>query len=84
MTNLQLWLGIAIPSLLVILSWMQTNSRLSDLKDSFKETIIVRFNQVDQRLTQLESRMGHLEADYKDFYGMEKKLEGRVDELSRR
>lgn len=80
MTNLQLWLGVSIPSLLVVLSWIQTNSRLSDLKEGMNQ----RFNQVDQRFNQVESRLTRLEGDYRDFYGLEKKLDGRVDELSRR
>ncbi len=29
MTTLQLWLAIGIPSVLIVLSWMQTNSRAS-------------------------------------------------------
>ncbi len=35
-----------------------------------------QFGEVNRRLTKLED-------DYLEFYGMEKKLEGRVDELSR-
>ena len=73
MTNLQLWLGVSIPSLLVVLSWMQTSNRLSDLKGN-----------MNHRFTQVESRLTRLKGDYRDFYGMEKQLEGRVDELSRR
>ncbi len=87
MTNLQLWLTIGIPSLLVLLGWMQTNYRFSDLKENMNQRfsqVDQRFSQVDQRFSQVEARLPRLEADYREFYGMEKKLEGRVDELSRR
>lgn len=80
MTNLQLMLSIGVPSILILLSWLQTNVRLLDLKENVNQ----RFQQVDQRFQQLESRLTHLESDYKEFYGLQKKLEGRVDELSRR
>ena len=62
MTNAQFYTGIAIPSILVVLSWLQQ----------------------DRRLARIESQMETLTSDYRTFYGMEQKLEGRVDELSKR
>lgn len=87
MTNTQLWLSIGIPSFLILLSWIQTNNRLSDLRLYFEarfSEVNRRFDEVERRFDRVESRIRVLEADYREFYGMEKKLEGRVDELSKR
>ena len=62
MANAQFYTGIAIPSILVISSWLQQ----------------------DRRLARIETQIETLTSDYRNFYGMEQKLEGRVDELSKR
>lgn len=76
MTKLQ-FIALLSPSLgslvLVVLAWMHQNQRLTDLRtDSNRQ-----FDEVKGALLTLAS-------DYRHFYGMEQKLEGRVDELSKR
>ena len=36
------------------------------------------------RLNRLDTRVSHIEADLRSFYSITSKLEGRVDELSRK
>ena len=43
-----------------------------------------QFDTVARQFSEVNGRLTHLEQDLREFYGMEKKLEGRVDELSRR
>ena len=53
MTNYQLSLSIGIPSFLILLSWMQTNVRLSDLKGE----IFRRFESFEKRFDKLDVRL---------------------------
>jgi hypothetical protein len=80
MTNLQLLLSIGIPCLVIALTFVSNNAR---------------FNSMDKRMDKMDSelrdfRAEHhrdlmsLYADLKQFYGMTTKLEGRVDEISKR
>jgi hypothetical protein len=95
MSNQQLFLSIGIPSLLILIGWLQTNVRLSDLKaevattkSDLKLEIATTKTDLSKRIEEIRSDLGgriaRLELDYREFYGMEKKLEGRVDELSRK
>jgi hypothetical protein len=54
MTNLQLLLTIGIPSLLVVLSWMSNNSRLS-VHDKRFDDMERRFNDVERRFNDVIS-----------------------------
>ena len=83
---------------LVILGWLHQNQRLTDLRadtnrqfDSMKTGIDMRFGEVNRQFgevnrqfEQVNQRLATLADDYRTFYGMEQKLEGRVDELSKR
>jgi hypothetical protein len=94
MTNLQLLLSIGIPCLLILLSIFQNNIRFTALEKRM-EGMDKRADGIDGRFTKLENelrdfRAEHhrdlmgLHADLKEFYGMTTKLEGRVDEISKR
>ena len=72
---------------LVLLAWMQSNSRLSDLKDNMNqrfEQVNQRFAAVDQQFDRMDARLLRIESDQREFYGITRKLEGRIDEISRR
>ncbi len=49
MTNLQLWLAIGIPSILIIVAWLSQNARFAGI-DS-------RFDRVDKRLDAIDRRL---------------------------
>ena len=69
MTNLQLYLAIGIPSILVILSWVSNS---------------LHFNRIDSRLDRIENRVTVIEGDLRQFYSVTGKLEGRLDEISKK
>jgi len=78
--NTQFILSFSIPSVLVILSWIQNNTRLSRLEagqDALRAELLGFRSHVD-------SEFGKVREDMKQFYGMTTKLEGRMDELSKR
>ncbi len=94
MTNLQLLLSIGIPSLLIALSIFQNNIRFSALEkrmdsmDKRADSTDGRFNRLENELRDFRSEhhrdLMALHADLKEFYGMTTKLEGRIDEISKR
>lgn len=47
MTNVQLWLSVGLPSLLIVLSWITNNTR---------------FDRIEKRLDSHDERFGKLEA----------------------
>ena len=57
MTNLQLFIAVAIPSLAVLLTFASTHSGLKRLEDRMDQ----RFNKVDERLSNLQERVTRLE-----------------------
>ena len=93
MTNQQLWLSIGIPAF-IVLSWFQTNSRLSDFKGEVlrrSEAVETRQNRINTRLDGLilgwiglGSHLERIDGDLRNFYGTDQKFEGRRDELSAR
>ncbi len=97
MSNMQFYFAMAVPSILVILSWMQSNARLAwvesgidrldgridklnERMDKFSE----RLDTLGERIDKLNDRVTSIEGDLRTFYGVTGKLEGRVEELSRR
>jgi len=48
MTNIQLWLSIAIPSILIVLSWINNNSRLDRIEKRL-DAHDKKFDDVDRR-----------------------------------
>ena len=76
MTNLQLLLSIGIPSLLIALSIIQSNARFAAMDK--------RMDGTDKRLDKIDADLVAINADLKQFYGMTTKLEGRMDEISKR
>lgn len=105
MTRLQ-FIALLTPSVgsfvLVVLAWMHSNSRLSDLKESMDrrftsmgESMKSQFADVDRRFHDMAENMNRrfdevnrrlelIEKDQKDFFTVTGKLDGRIDELSRR
>jgi hypothetical protein len=87
MTDLQLLLSIGSPSLLIALSMLSNNSRFNSM-DKRMDGMDSRLNKLDADLR--EFRVEHrqdlvaIHADLKQFYGMTTKLEGRMDEISKR
>lgn len=97
MTNLQFisLLSTAIGSfVLVILAWLHQNQRLTDQRvdtqGQFGEVqrqfgeVQRQFGDIQRQFGEVKSALATLSTDYQNFYGLEQKLEGRVDELSRR
>lgn len=87
MTNTQFYVGIAIPSILVILGWLHQNMRLSDLRSDFNrqfDNMDQRLDRMDQRLDRMDERLRLIEGDQKQFFTVTGKLDGRIDELSRK
>ena len=91
MTNVQLLLSIGIPSLLIVVSMLSNNARINLLDKSLGK----RLDGHDDHLKQIDADIRELRAehhrdlmtiyaDMKEFYGMTTKLEGRVDEISKR
>ena len=80
-------LGPAVGSfVLVILAWMQSNYRLSDLKDNINQrfsNVDRQFEHVDRQFERMDARLLRIENDQREFYGITQKLEGRIDEISR-
>ena len=48
-----------------------------------REDMNQRFDRVDKRLDRIDNRLDRVGNDLREFYGSNRKLEGRVDELSR-
>ena len=69
MTNMQFYIALAVPSVLVILSWLQQDKRLGRLEAT---------------MDRMDTRIGTMEHDLRQFYAITGELKGRVDELSRR
>lgn len=75
MTNTQLFLAIAIPSLLVVLSWISNNNRLNRVEDKidasrkemfdeftkFRKEIYDEFKQFYRTMGEQDTRIGVLE-----------------------
>ena len=80
MTNTQFYIGIAIPSVLVILGWLHQNTRLTDLRSDMHRG----FDKVDQRFDKVDVRLGRIDEDLRNFHGTDKELEGRINEISAR
>jgi len=80
---------------LVILAWINSNARvsdmnakfdskLSDLTTDFKSDMHRQFDEVSRQFGEVNRRLTLIKTDLKQFYGITQKLEGRVDEISRR
>ncbi len=88
---MQFYIAVAIPSILVILAWIQSNSRASDLKENvnrqFEEMnrrMDRQFEQVDRQLEQVNRRLDGIDEDLKHFHNVTGVREGRIDQLSRK
>ncbi len=87
MTSTQFYIGIAVPSILVILGWLHQNTRLSDLRSDVNrqfDRMDGRLDRMDGRLDLMDERLRLIEGDQKQFFTVTGKLDGRIDELSRK
>ncbi len=91
LTNMQFYIALAVPSILVILSWLQQDKRLARLEstiDKMDSRIDGRLDRLDSRIDHLdgriEARLNTIEHDLRQFYSVTGELKGRVDELARR
>ena len=94
MSNIQFYFAMGVPSILVILSWIQANSRSGDLKENMNrqfdsmnrrfEDVNRQFDAMNHRLDGVDRRLETIDGDLKHFHNVTGKLEGRVDELSNR
>ena len=83
MSNLQFALLIAssISSyVLVIIAWMNSNARLSRLE----ATVDASSSKQDAGFAEVRAKLGSIDNHLMTFYTVTGKLEGRIDELSRR
>lgn len=76
---------------LVTLAWIHSNSRVTNMNSKFdgkfndlKDDIHRQFTDVNRQFGEVNRRLGLIETDLKQFYGITQKLEGRVDEISRK
>lgn len=98
MNNIQFYIAVAIPSVLVILSWIQANSRSGDLKESINrqhselkdsmknqfDNVDRRFQAIDHQFESVNKRLDRIDDDLKHFHNVTGVLEGRIDEISRK
>jgi hypothetical protein len=75
MTNLQLWLAIGIPSILVIVGIFLNNARFN--------AIDTRFNGVDSRFSGVEGRLSTIEGDLRQFYMILGRHDADIDNLKK-
>lgn len=80
MTNTQFYIGIAIPSILVILGWLHQNVRLTE----FRSDVDRRFEGIDRQFDRMDRRLILIENDQRQFFTITGKLDGRIDELHRK
>ncbi len=67
----------------ILLNRRDTTILKADI-NSLKADMDKQFDRVDKRFDVLTARVSALEADYTQFYGMQQKMEGRLDEISSR
>lgn len=87
MTGTQFYIGIAIPSIMILLVWLHQNQRLSDFRADVNrqfDKVDGRLDRMDGRLDKMEVRLGRIDEDLRMFHGTDKELEGRLNELSQR
>lgn len=91
MTNMQFYIALAVPSILVFLSWMQQDKRLARLEatidkldarvDRLELKVDARFERLEARI---DARFDAIDQDLRQFYTITGEFKGRVDELARR
>ncbi len=57
---------------------------LSDRVDSRFNRVDARFDRVDARFDQVDARFNRVDVDLRQFYAVTGKLEGRIDEISKK
>ncbi len=67
----------------ILMSRRDFTTLKADMDKQF-DRIDKQFDRIDKRLDALTARVSALETDYTQFYGMQQKVEGRLDEISAR
>ncbi len=80
MSNLQLFLAIGVPVLVMIVGFVLQGRAFSSLRDE----MLARFESVNGRFDSLERRVGVIEADLRQFYSITGNHEGRIGSLEKR
>ena len=76
--------AIAIPTLVILLGILLNRRDLLDLKADIKSEMNRRFDEVDRKFESVHRRLDRIDDDLKQFHSVTGRLEGRIDELSRR
>jgi len=78
-TNLQLYLAVGLPTVLLLLGQLFNFSSTKELRVSVESRLV----SLESRLGSIESRLVVIKADLREFYRAIGKLEGRVDTIER-
>ena len=80
MSNLQLYLALGFPTLTVLvgilLNWSSTRNLRGELTG--------RMDRMDDHLGRIDHDLVGIQSDLRTFYSVTGRLEGRMDELSKR
>ena len=78
------FISLLVPAMgsfvLVILAWLHSNSRLVDLK----QFMLAQFDSMSKRIDHVERRLELIEGDQKQFFTITGRLDGRIDQLSKK
>jgi hypothetical protein len=87
MTNLQLLISVAMPSLLVLINIMLGTWAIKELRAEIKD-VLGEIKDVRGEIKDLRSemivRLDRVDADLRTFYSITGRLEGRLDTLEKR
>ncbi len=68
MSNAQLFFSAGFPTLVIVIGFIWQGSRFSDRFDALQKQMDVRFEAVNQQLTQISARISVIEGDLRQFY----------------
>ncbi len=87
-------LTIGVPVLAILAGILFNRSDVKELRaemrarfdrvDAQFDRVDAQFDRVDARFDQVDARFNRVDADLRQFYAVTGKLEGRVDEISKR
>ena len=79
--------AIAVPTFAVLLGIFLSRGDVANLRADMNrrfDEVDRRFGAIDRRLDGLDARLDRIGGDLKHFHNVTGKIEGRIDELSRR
>ncbi len=80
-------LTIGVPVLAILAGILFNRSDVKELRAEIRalsDRVDTRFDRVDARFDQVDARFNRVDADLRQFYAVTGKLEGRVDEISKK